>query len=70
MRVANTLFATRPNHQPPRRPRGPHIEQPSFLALIFALGTHAPGADQRHHHELRAFAPSIEIWVLPKPACA
>ena len=47
---------TRPNHQPLRRPRGPHIEQPRFLALVFALGGHAPGAHQRHHRELQPFA--------------
>jgi len=45
-----------PNHQSLHRPRGPHIELPRFLALVFALGWHAPGARQRHHRELQPFA--------------
>lgn len=48
--------STRPNHQPLLRPRGPHIEQPRLLALVFALGGHAPSAHQSHHRELQPFA--------------
>ena len=34
---------THPNHQPLRRPRSPHIEQPRFLALVFAFGAEIGG---------------------------
>ena len=47
---------TRPNHQPLRRPRSPHIEHPRFLAFVFALGGHAPGPHKRYHRELQPFA--------------
>lgn len=37
---------TRPNHEPLRGPRGAHIKQLGFFALVFARGGHVARAHQ------------------------
>ncbi len=54
--LPESALPAQPNHQPLRRPRSTHIEQPRFLALVFTLGGRAPGPHQRHHRELQPFA--------------